>query len=568
LGILCGFIIISIFIVKSVIRRYRNSPFPWALVFGIPSALLVVFIIAVLLNTAVLPSFNAPLSKKVNIGLSLLIPIISTLFTFVFYYYALKLYRKRWAKIALSGASAIAVVAAIMGYSIPEERYTVAGDQLHNPPNVLIITIDALRRDCVSFYEEGLTETPNLDGFAEKSIVFKRAYTPSPWTIPSMYSMLTSHYPSVHGADDHHRGNDNLVNLAQVLKTYGYSTEAYVANSIMDRELGFDRGFDTYLMYEDTAELTWARYSTLYLFVARITGEESYFAPPPDTTKWLTDILTRKLSKKRDKPFFIWAHYLDPHGPLTPPLEFAEDKLEITADVKRIIETGKLFRNKGEGLALYEAEVEYVDYSLGEVFGVLEENGLYDNTIIVIASDHGEEFFEHGRYGHARTHYNEVMAIPFFVYFPDKNHYIDDTPVTIMDIAPTIFSHIGIQVPDDVSGRDILKEEKDNGADVRDIPSFFDRTRYDYSVKSVCIYPYTLIRTGDVDYDYEMVDIRIGIGPEDIVKEREPILLAKYGTLLDTWAEETAEETVRLGGAHEVEIDNIRKERLEGLGYF
>lgn len=560
-------VIISALLFRLLVRRYRDTGTPWPLVFGLPTALLAVFIVAVHLNTTVLPSFHAPLSKKVNVGLIIAIPFLATGFTY-FAYFVRKLYRKKGFIIVVSAFTLMAVITTIAGYLLPIGSYPSSDKPLKDPPNVLIITIDALRRDHVSYYGEGRALTPNIDGFAERSIAYERAYTVSPWTIPSMYSMHTSRYPSVHGTDDYHRGNDRLTTLAQVLKSYGYTTEAYVANSIMDRELGFGRGFDRYLMYEDTSELMWIRHSTLYLFVARITGEESYFTPPADTTSWLTEVLTGELSKKRDRPFFIWAHYLDPHGPLTPPLEYAEKNLELTDDVIRIIETGGHFQTKEYGRALYEAEVEYVDDSLSRVFGVLEENGLYDNTLIIVTSDHGEEFFEHGKYGHARTHYNEVMAIPLFIYVPGEKCAVCDSSVTLMDIMPTVLGYVGGGLPDGLSGRDMLgfDEGKMNGSPSTSV--FFDRTRYDYSMKSLCSYPFTLTRTGDEDYKYEMVDIRIGIGPDDIVAEPDAELFAQYRSELDRWAEATVENAAELGEASEVEMDNIRKERLEGLGYF
>ncbi len=560
-------ILYIVFFVKRHLDKKRKpaSKKQWPLIISFSFASLLIFDTLIHLNLSILPSIRSPLTITINSLFLVLIPVIS-LFV-IFLGNRLSHRMKRVIKPVNSVILALSLIAVFLGYIIPYIHNNSTKFEIQNPPNVLIITIDALRRDHVSYYGYRFAETRNLDKFATESKVFTQGYSPNPWTIPSMYSMITSHYPSVHGADEYHRGSDKLTTLAQILKNYGYETDAYIANSIMDRTIGFDKGFDRYILYADIPQLLWIKHSTFYSFVARITSEKSYITPPPDTTAWLTDALTDELEKERKQPFFIWAHYLDPHAPLTPPKEYYKEYKAIHPEAERISKTGCNFGSPTTGALLYAAEIEYVDDSLGTIFEVLENGGYYDNTIVIITSDHGEEFYEHGKYGHARTHYDEVMAIPLLIRIPDGRHEVCTTPVTLLDIMPTIINYINAEAPSNLNGRDILNLENDED-DYLENPVFFDQTKPNRHMKSLYEYPFTITRTGTDKYDYRLVDIRVGVGPNDVVTDPDPELLSEYSNKLDKWAKKTAEEAAEIGGTSEVDINAIRRARLEHLGYF
>jgi arylsulfatase A-like enzyme len=449
-------------------------------------------------------------------------------------------------------------------------------------PNVIIITIDALRQDRVGAYGLGYVETPNLDGFAAKSVRFEEACTPAPWTIPSMYSMNSSRYPSVHGVDLYHRGSEKIIMLAQVLKSHGYRTEGYVANNLLYSERGFGRGFDVYVEQGDIGALVPVKLTAFYRFMCRFRNVASKLLgkPGPDTTKWLTDRLvsafTRYGESNRRRPLFLWAHYLDPHHPLTPPREYIHGEPEL---IERALDRTYYYVKINETfegnerelyVPLYEAEVRYVDDELERVFKAMEEAGIFDDSLIIITADHGEEFNEHGRYGHCWTHYDEVMSIPMMIYAPDVEPGVSGYPASLMDIMPTVLDYVGAYEPPGMSGESLIPAmETAAGGEVPDTGKYIylDQTAYNPYMKSVRLWPYTLTRDGEKEYSYVMIDNSIHEGPDDIVQDPDSELFDRMRTALDRWAELTAAETEAVGDRIEIGLDEEQKERLKNLGY-
>jgi hypothetical protein len=212
------------------------------------------------------------------------------------------------------------------------ERNEIAG------PNVIIITIDALRRDFVSAYEKTHVTTPNIDRFAERGYRFENSFSNNPWTIPSMTTMLTGRYPSVHRVDAGTSLGD-LPTLAEILKSHRYQTEAYIGNGIMDSDYGYSKGFDVYGVHH---EEIWLR-PFKRTVVGRLYRKLSAFIPSPfkagrgtDSTEWCTAKLVERIPRLhgRAEPYFLWVHYMDPHTPLTPPLKY------ISGDPARKKSTG------------------------------------------------------------------------------------------------------------------------------------------------------------------------------------------------------------------------------------
>jgi arylsulfatase A-like enzyme len=382
-----------------------------------------------------------------------------------------------------------------------------------------------------------------------------------------MYSMNTSTYPSVHGTHLTIRGNENLPTIAEILHENGYATEAYIANNILRRELGYDKGFDRYIEMEDIEYLSFFRRSTVYKFFKHL----RYYGlfGKRRSTDWLTDRVCERLVVSRDKPFFIWAHYMDPHYPFSPPKEYINDIRKDPAFNPGLLSKWNFNESESRIAArLYKAEVRYVDCSIGRVFRVLEKEGLLDNTLIIITSDHGEEFFEHGKFGHGMSHYNEVMAIPMIVRFPDTKPKISSYPVSLIDVMPTILHYTGFNVPSHAKGRNLLELTDIESSEFEFEPVFYDQTRYDLSMKSVHIYPYTLIRTGETEFEYEFIDIRKKRSPNDRVHDPDPVIYDFYVSTLDKWDIENAEDALELGGSESIKITKFREGKLKDLGYF
>jgi arylsulfatase len=392
-----------------------------------------------------------------------------------------------------------------------------------------------------------------------------------------MYTMMSSRYPSVHGADKTVRGHPEIIMLAELLKSHGYRTEAYNANPIMYGGLGFEDGFDVYIEHGDVLPLVAFNKTTAYRFVKKLRDaifERSNVAGG-DSTEWLTERLLRAFNKKRRRPLFLWAHYLDPHTPLTPPREYVRGTPEFVEGALRFGRSETIFyenlvvEDLDVLIPLYEAEVRYVDDKFGGVLTAMEDNGYFENSIIIVTADHGEEFFEHGEYGHGKTHYNEVISIPMFIYTPDGEPGTTDYPVSLIDIMPTVLEYVGAEVPSDtdMSGESLLPLIEGSSKGRKDKYIFIDRIQTDPNLKSARFAPYTLIRSGANVFSYEMVDNTITTSPDDIVENPDPEVYDAMWEALDKWATATDEEAEALGEVVEVKLDAGRREKLKGLGY-
>jgi arylsulfatase A-like enzyme len=542
----------------------------WPYVFGTSGAMIGIGILAVQLKFNVLGALFERGTLIVAAVLICAIPVVASVFIFIGKRIRVN-FTGRAAKILYFGLAVIYTVLIFVGFSFDVKYGNVFREESEGGPNILVIVVDALRRDHVSYYGYDYTETPNIDEFASDSVVFTDAYTNAPWTIPSIYTMNTSRYPSVHGAEFTRRGNDKLAVMAELLRENGYDTEAYIANPVLDREIGFARGFDSYVKYEDFSPLMFIRRSTLYFLIesARVWKDQHSVA---DTTGWLTGVLCDRLRVKRNKPFFIYAHYLDPHQPLNPPLEYVTGDQSFVERAVVFMDRQKpdiLEDDKDVATLLYRAEVEYIDYSLGKIFDVLAEEGLTENTLIIITADHGEEHFEHGRYGHGTTHYKEVMEIPLILHAPDVRPAVSDYPVSIVDIMPTIVNYVGVEVPGGSSGRDLFALIGSEPEGFSESALFFDNTGPTApTLRSIYVKPYILIRSGENDYEYELVDVTVEIGRDDRVENPDAELFEEYKTVLDDRAAEVALEAVTIGKGEEVKIDDAHGQRLRDLGYF
>lgn len=300
-------------------------------------------------------------------------------------------------------------------------------------PNVILISIDTLRQDHVGVYGYERKTTPVLDKVASEGVVFKNSYSTAPWTLPSHMSMFTGLPPSVHKVDTDNRIlGDNIKLFTEVLSENGYRTGGFFSALYLKPVYGFSRGFEEY-------------------------SDQIKKHSDEITDKGITWIETNK-----DNKFFIFLHYFDVHWPYRPPVDIAT-KFGVDVLIKKWFKFGKLsyLRNfsdpnikmnkavKKKIVNLYDGEIYRVDRSIGRFIEYLKKEGIYDKTIVIITSDHGEEFKEHDSFGHFHQLYSELINVPLIIRFPDKfpkNRYIN-SPVSSIDIASTILHSANVKVP-------------------------------------------------------------------------------------------------------------------------
>lgn len=330
-------------------------------------------------------------------------------------------------------------------------------------PNVLLITIDTLRADRLGVYGYSRIETPNIDKLASESMVFERTVSPVPLTLPSHASILTGVYPLYHGVRDNAGFvlSPQQVTLAEILKQQGYSTGAFVGSFVLDSRFGLDQGFDTY--YSDF-ELTGLDTIAPGL-IQRPAGEVAEKA-----IEWITTQESRK------QPFFCWAHFYDPHAPYEPPEPFATRYSR----------------------SLYDGEIAYVDKVIGDVLDSLRRKGLYEKTVIIVTSDHGESLGEHIEKTHGYFVYESTQFVPLIWkssgerYEPGRAAGI----VQLIDVAPTILQQLGIRVAPVMQGKGLVRELSGRpGSGVQAYAeSYYPRLQFGWSeLRSLYRYPYKYI---------------------------------------------------------------------------
>jgi arylsulfatase A-like enzyme len=357
-------------------------------------------------------------------------------------------YDRRMKTESIRGVSPVARVLLALGVAAAATACHGGGGE--RPRSVILISIDTLRADHLGCYGHPLPTSPNLDAFAAQGTLFDDAYAPSPWTLPSHVSLLTGLYPTRHGVrTTDRRLADAIPSLATLLAQQGFETGAIVNGVIMRRQFGLAQGFGTYEMVPSDQSRTGAG--------SRVTDA---------ALRWLGDRLGRRV--------FLFLHYYDVHSDYRSlaryermfapgPSRFDGSTAQL-ADVRG----GRLPIDE-EGAAhvarLYDAGIRQLDEELGRLFSRLRETGWLDDSAIVVTSDHGEEFLEHGGVLHGHTHYQELMRIPLILWgptIPVGARIL--TPVSLVDVVPTLLALLGMAPHPGLDGVDLRALWKAPGA--------------------------------------------------------------------------------------------------------
>lgn len=291
-------------------------------------------------------------------------------------------------------------------------------------PNIVLVIVDTLRADRLATYGHSHDTAQFLSDLAVDSVVFERAYSPSSWTAPATASILTSTYPSQHQVHTGffvtraiqrkrsfrlNRIPDSLPTLAEMLKQHGYRTFGVADNPNICEKMGFGRGFDRFVSYD---------YRGAPAVNAAVDG--------------LADEILDDGS-----PYFLYVHYMDPHEPYGRREEHYDEKAS----------GGELFAN-------YDSEIGYTDAHIGALLGRLSAG---PDTLVVVTSDHGEEFGDHGNGGHRNQLYDELLHVPLIISWPRRlSARRVAHNVSTVDIAPTVLSLLNIDAAAEGMGKTLV----------------------------------------------------------------------------------------------------------------
>ena len=301
--------------------------------------------------------------------------------------------------------------------------------------------LDTLRADHLSGYGYERSTTPILDTFAKENLKAAYALTAAPWTPASVASMFTGLYPTSHGMvppNDRSlakkglvRLNSSLETLPEKLKGLGYQTAGVSPNPWITKQFGYAQGFDE------------------FHFIAR--------EPANKIAESGREIINAWEQAGQEKPFFLYLHFLDPHNPYAPPAGF--DK-RYTGNLTKSPFSAYSEQMQND-INLYDGEIAFMDQELGKFFEYLKKKGLYDDLMIVIVADHGEQFLEHGNLRHGNKPYNEEAHVPLIIKTNrkvDSGRVISES-VSTVDLLPTILARLGEAKPDNLPGVSLMDEK-------------------------------------------------------------------------------------------------------------
>ncbi|MCI0607227.1 sulfatase-like hydrolase/transferase [bacterium] len=312
---------------------------------------------------------------------------------------------------------------------------------------IVLITIDTLRADAVS-----AKNTPNIYRLAADGVLFENGFSESPWTLPAITSIMTGVSPLVHRAVQvDSQVPPELPTLAEFMSRAGFYTSAIGRNLNLVEKLS--RGFVTYDFFPRT------RIEGLGGFLLNTLLSQS--GSTDASTSDLTRLAERWMNENSNKHFFFWLHYFDPHMPYAPPARFQPPEAAPRRIGKKFqnsfiqnIRLGFFVPDKNERLwikELYLGEVRYVDEQIGQLMNTMKLKGVYDQSLIILTSDHGEEFWEHDSFAHAHTLYNELLRVPLVVKMPGSPFKGKITQsVATTALLPTILELCGIRFNPDL----------------------------------------------------------------------------------------------------------------------
>ncbi len=409
------------------------------------------------------------------------------------------------------------------------------------PPNVVLISLDTLRADHVGTYGYPKDTTPNLDRFAAAGIVFLNNYAQAPNTAPSHTSILASLYPSVAGIWDHGEVLDpNVPMLAESFKEAGFATAAFVQLP----SATYERGFDVYTGLSHGASL-------------RQKAEASF------------DSVREWVSQQTEQPFFLFLHTYAVHLPYSPTQELAKKfdphyegplRTNMRGSLIKRINAGELEITEADLnhiIAMYDAEIAELDQDLGALLDWFQQNGLLENTVFAVISDHGEEFGEHGVVGqHTHSLYQELIHTPLILFGDGIPGGVRvELPTRNIDVAPTLLRLTGLETPAHYQGADLRPVWE--GTERRPRVVLAEKKRYKVFIEGGFKY-YT---NGQI-YDLESDPLERA----NLIADR-PELAQRFEELAAAWQAELDRLSLTIAQGGEIRLSPEEVRRLKALGY-
>lgn len=372
--------------------------------------------------------------------------------------------------VGLAAYAALVAVAAVYSGSMSSpdaEKAVFTPAKTAQGPNIFLIAVDTLRADYLKAWNPAIeTRTPNMDAFLQDSVRFEHAFSQASWTKASFGSIFSGMYPECHTAVTKTASlPPDVETVAELLQAGGYYTKGFANNPNIASIFGYGQGFVNYTDLKKSLHF-WATPSAanLSLYDVLIKVRETlkdklrrpiivtdYYQPAPVVKDAALDFLDRGESPS-GVPFFLFTHFMDPHDP------FMDPDTRVGGYGRKRLGNPDPERYLDKMRRAYIGEIEYLDKSLGDFFAGLKERGLYDNALIVLTADHGEEFQEHGGWWHGQTLFDEQTHVPMIIKLPGKARAgeVNGNLARNLDLAPTLLHFAGLEKGKMMQGQSLI----------------------------------------------------------------------------------------------------------------
>jgi len=451
-----------------------------------------------------------------------------------------------------------------------------SGEPRASGPNVLLVTVDTLRADGLGCYGYPLAVSPVVDALAAQGVLFEDATAAWPKTRPSLAAILSGSWPRTTGIKHQEALRalpDELTILPESFRAAGYQTAGIVANYNVGRSFGFEQGFDHFV---EAWQAKWAAEHGDVPYENAAGRVKEY----TDATIVTEEALAFLERRDRDRPFFLWVHYMDPHGPYLPPAEYrdlfadahapAPRPLEEIPEYQRVVEDGATVTDLGRYRRRYDQEIRNFDDQLGRLRAALVADSVWDELVIGFVADHGESFgehdyvLEHGKYAYqASARVPMILAAPGL---PAARRV--ERPVSTIDLAPTLLGLAGVVGPvlDGISLEPLARGSGDTSSPVLvEAGTYRDPTQL-----AVRDGKWKLVRArsrsdqADMGGEWLLFDLERDPHEEHNRAAQEPARVQAMAAAIDRWLKD-----VRLahGTGETVELGSQDSAILRDLGY-
>lgn len=433
--------------------------------------------------------------------------------------------------------------------------------------NLILVSIDTLRPDHLGCYGYGRATSPTIDRLASEGVRFAHAFSSTTWTLPAHLALLTGLPDLVHGTiSEAKKLDENRITLAEILKKNGYRTWGVFTAPFLLPRWGFGQGFD---LYYDAS-----------LFDKSLDGPEMLRASERgQTTPGALDKVEELLSRDLKGPFFLFLHLFDVHPDFDPPPPYDRmfdpdysgplngrdimNNPAVRPDMER--------RDLDHLIALYDGEIRYVDeVGIKRLLAILEKRDLLEQTLLVMTSDHGEEFFEHGVFGHRQNLYDTTLRIPLILWGPRRipSGLVIEEQARMIDILPTVLDLLGLKQSPESLGESLapLFQERSQKAEAR--PLFCEVQTNEIYLEGLRQEQDKFIR----DYKNDRrVFFDLIADPQEknpwLDPEKEEFRLAMDRFLSLRWELVSYRDSLSWSASDAPKLDPELRERLRSLGY-